>query len=346
MPVGEGLGVRDPDAPPPGSKSFGRAVAPATGQDRYVYVMKIPRYTAYRLFRAVAVLLAIVAVTGCTLMSTAAFYGGMYRAHRAGVRFRRSYEHLQIDVPFSSRSDVTLDLYGQPDGNGYPVLIFVHGGGWNSYDKELFTPVAMQLLPEKMVVVIPDYTLYPEATYQQMAREVADATAWALQNIEAYGGDPARVYLSGHSAGAHLSGLVSYDPRWLADTGHSTDEIRGWIGLSGVYDTERHAAGRQSLGLESPIMTAVMQGPEGFAAASPQTYAALGTGPPAWLIHGDADETVPAAESEHMSAALRTAGVETELIIYPGAGHSDFLFGALRDDEAQVILDIGRIVRQ
>ncbi len=309
-------------------------------------VMKNQRASTYRLFQATALVLAILTVTSCTLLGTAAFYGGMYRAHRAGVRFRRTYEHLQIDVPFSNHSDVMLDLYGQPEGAGYPVLIFVHGGGWSSYDKELFTPVAMQLLPQKMVVVIPDYTLYPEATYQQMAREVADATAWVLENIAAHGGDPQRVYLSGHSAGAHLSGLVSYDPRWLADTGHSTDDIRGYIGLSGVYDTARHAAHRESLGLESPIMTAVMQGPEGFAAASPETYAALGTGPPAWLIHGDADETVPLAESEHMSAALRAAGVETEIIIYPGAGHSDFLFGALRDDEAPVILDIGRIVRQ
>ncbi len=307
-------------------------------------VMMSQRSNASRLWKAAALLFALGAVTGCALMSTATFYGGMYRAHREGVRFRRTYEHLQADVPFSDRSDVTLDLYAQPDGSGYPVLIFVHGGGWNSYDKELFTPVAMQLLPQKMVVVIPDYTLYPDAKYQQMAREVADATAWVLANIEAYGGDPQRVYLSGHSAGAHLSGLVSYDPRWLAETGRSKDEIRGWIGLSGVYDTARHAAHRESLGLDSPIMTAVMHGPEGFAAASPETYAGLG-GPPAWLVHGDADETVPITESEGMSTALRAAGVEAEFIVYPGAGHSDFLFGALRDDQARVIVDIGRIVR-
>jgi acetyl esterase/lipase len=309
-------------------------------------VMKKQRSNTYRLWKAAALVLAIAAVSGCALMRTATYYGDMYRAHRAGVRFRRTYEHLQADVPFSSHSDVTLDVYGQSDGTGYPVLIFVHGGGWNSYDKELFTPVAMQLLPQKMVVVIPGYTLYPDATYQQMAREVADATAWVLRNIEAYGGDPERVYLSGHSAGAHLSGLVSYDPTWLADTGHSTDEIRGWIGLSGVYDTARHAARRQSLGLQSPIMTAVMQGPEGYAAASPEIHAVLGAGPPAWLIHGDEDDTVPLAESERMSSTLRRAGVPAELIVYPGAGHSDFLFGALRDDEARVIVDIGRIVRE
>ena len=304
------------------------------------------RSNPYRFLRAATLLLLIAAVSGCALFSEIAFYGDLFRANRAGVRFRRTYEYLHADVPFSDRSDVTLDVYGQPDGGSYPVLVFVHGGGWNSYDKELFTPVAMELLPQEMVVVIPDYTLYPDATWEQMAGEVADAAAWVLENIAGFGGDPERVYLSGHSAGAHLSGLVSYDPRWLAETGHSTQEIRGWIGLSGVYDTARHAAHRESLGLESPIMTAVMEGPENFAAASPETYAPLATGPPAWLIHGDADDTVPVAESENMSAALREAGVEAELIIYPGAGHSDFLFGALNDEEAQVVLDIGTIVRE
>jgi acetyl esterase/lipase len=196
-----------------------------------------------------------------------------------------------------------------------------------------------------MVVVIPDYTLYPDATYEQMARDVADAAAWVFDNIAEYGGDPKRVYLSGHSAGGHLSGLVSYDPEWLAETGHSINEIRGWVGLSGVYDAARHAADLEALGLGSPIMTAVMKGPENFSAASPVTHAQLGEGPPAWLIHGEADETVPVFQSETMRDALRAAGVEAELTVYPGAGHNDYLFGALNDDDAQVIQDIGRIVR-
>lgn len=308
------------------------------------------------LLRAAVLLIVIAAVSGCALFSNISFYSGLFRANRAGARFRRNYEYLSADIRFSERSDVTLDVYAQPDDDGYPVLIFVHGGGWNSYDKELFTPVAMQLLPQEMVVVIPDYTLYPDATYRQMAREVADAAAWVFENIADFGGDPERVFLSGHSAGGHLSSLVSYDSGWLEETGHSLDEIRGWIGLSGVYDIGRHADGRASRGLESPVMTAVMEGPLNFAAASPETYVRDAAGadesgsrtgaPSAWLIHGDADETVPVTESESMAAALREAGIPAELIIYPGAGHSDFLFGALNDDDAQVLLDLGRIVRE
>jgi acetyl esterase/lipase len=298
------------------------------------------------ILRLILLSLVVIAVSGCALFSNVTFYGNLLRANRAGVRFRRTYENLELAVPFSDRSDVTLDLFSPEEGDRHPVLIFVHGGGWNSYDKELFTPVAMQLLPQEMVVVIPDYTLYPGANYVQMAREVADATAWVLENIEQYGGDPARVFLSGHSAGAHLSGLVAYDSTWLAETGHSPDELRGWIGLSGVYDVAAHEAHRSSLGLESPVMTAVMEGPANFASASPISYASgFGAGRAA-LIHGAADETVPLAESERMYAALVEAGFRSELIVYPGAGHSDFLFGALGDDEAPVIADIGRIVHE
>ena len=106
-------------------------------------VMGKQRSNGCHLLRTTALVLAIVTVTGCTLMRTASFHGGVCRA---GVRFRRTHEQLQTDVPFSSRYEVTLDLYGQPEGSGYPVLIFVHGGGWNSCEKELLAPVAMQLV--------------------------------------------------------------------------------------------------------------------------------------------------------------------------------------------------------
>lgn len=307
------------------------------------HLLRVNHKRTLRLFILTVV---AIAVSGCALMSEVTFYGNLLGANRAGVRFRSTYEKLELAVPFSDRSDVTLDLFSPEDGDRHPVLIFVHGGGWDSYDKELFTPVAMQLLPREMVVVIPDYTLYPDANYVQMAREVADATAWVLENIHEYGGDPDRVYLSGHSAGAHLSGLVAYDSTWLAESGHTPDELRGWIGLSGVYDVAAHEAQRRARGLESPVMTAVMEGAENFESASPISYASgYGAGRAA-LIHGAADETVPLAESERMHEALLDAGFRSQLIVYPEAGHSDFLFGALGDDDAQVILDIGRIVHE
>ena len=297
-----------------------------------------------RLLRSGLPLLIAVLLSGCAILSDLPFYANLLRANREGVRFRRTYEHLELDIAYSDRSNVTLDIYSPEKEGTYPVLLFVHGGGWESYNKELFAPVAMQLLPEDMVVVIPGYTLHPDATYRQMAREIADATAWTLENVDRYRGNPDRVFVSGHSAGAHLSGLVAFDSTWLAETGHSPEELRGWIGLSGVYDIAAHEAQRAARGLDSPIMTAVMEGKPNFPLASPISYVDGFGARGAWLIHGTVDQTVPFRESEAMAAALEEAGVRTELIEYPEAGHSDFLFGALGDPEAQVISDIGRIV--
>ena len=290
-------------------------------------------------------------VSGCAVLRNAGFYWNIARANRAGARFYRTYDRLERDVAFTEVSDARLDVYSPPSGDDHPVLVFVHGGGWDSYDKELFAPVAMQLLPRNMVVVIPDYTLHPEATYEQMARETAAAVAWTLENVDAYGGDSDRVVLSGHSAGGHLSGLVALDPRWLAEHGRSPDELCGWIGLSGVYDVDAQMAFERERGGEAPVMTAVMEGEENFPEASPVTWAARATSADAaatvdevWLIHGVRDETVPVGMSEQLATVLDEAGVRNRLLLYPDRGHSDFLFDALSDPGARVLDDIATAV--
>lgn len=297
--------------------------------------------------RLVILGVALVALGGCAVLADAGFYVDLFRANRAGVRFRRTHESLALDVPYTSISDVRLDIYSPQAPGTYPVIIFVHGGGWDSYNKDLFAPVAMQLVPRDMVVAIPNYTLHPDATYRQMTREIAAAVAWTFENAPDHRGDPERIFLSGHSAGGHLSGLVAFDPRWLAEHGRTPGELAGWIGLAGVYDVDRQMAFERRTGGTAPVMTAVMEGEPNFPDASPQTHA-LATpdrNPPrTWLIHGAADETVPVQMSEAFARALGDAGIPAELVIYPDTGHSDFLFDALSDDDAPVLRDLGRIV--
>ncbi|MFW6313546.1 MAG: alpha/beta hydrolase [Spirochaetota bacterium] len=108
-------------------------------------------------------------------------------------------------------SDVRLDIYSPPEGDSHPVFIFVHGRGWDSCDKEAFVPVAMRLIPRDMVVVIPDCTLHPDATYEETTAEIAAAVSWTFANAARYRGDPNRVVLGRHSAGGHLSALVAFD---------------------------------------------------------------------------------------------------------------------------------------
>jgi acetyl esterase/lipase len=247
-------------------------------------------------------------------------------------------------VSFDPQLEPRLDVYSPAEGKDHPVLIFVHGGSWKDYDKELFALVAMRLLPLDMVVVIPNYTLHPDADYEQMTREVAAAVSWTLENIHDYGGDPQRVILAGHSAGAHLSGLALMDPRFLKPYGHVSNEICGWIGLSGVYDVQAEYDFWKEKGPEPKVILEVMGGAENFAQASPITHVRADL-PPTLLIHGDEDRTVPVQIAIDLQAALDRAGANSQLIIYREAGHSDFLFAGLTDEAAPIVTDIADFVR-
>jgi len=312
-----------------------------------------------RIVRVVGIVFMLsVFLTGC---STVGYYMNLWQASRAGARYYRNYEPGVRDLAYTEISEVELDVYSPETGTGHPVLVFIHGGGWNKYDKELFAPVAMQLVPRDMVVVIPDYTLHPDAGYEQMARETAAAVAWTFENISDYGGDPEQVVLSGHSAGGHLSGLVALDGRWLGEEGYAPTELCGWVGLSGVYSADRQLAYEQESGGEAPVMTEVMGGRDHFPAASPESYveefaagaeaveaAGAGAGaarlPRITLIHGARDETVPVSMSEALAGAFAAEGVPVELKIYPESGHSDFLFDGLADENAPVLLDLSEAV--
>jgi len=298
----------------------------------------------YAILGIVAVLIALLAGLWLAFGDDIVFYVNLLRAHQAGRRFYAQYPHLERDLAFHPQMDPRLDVYSPAEGDGHPVLIFVHGGSWKDYDKELFAPVAQKLLPEDMVVIIPDYTLHPDADYEQMAREVAATISWTLENANRYGGDPQRVIVSGHSAGAHLSALALLDPRFLEALGHSSDEICGWIGLSGPYDIQAEYNYWVGRGTAPEVMVEVMGGQENFDRASPVRYVRPGL-PPLLIIHGDEDETVPAAISVGFHQALQAAGSSSTLIIYPGTGHSDYLFAALTEDRAQVVRDIAGFVQ-
>jgi acetyl esterase/lipase len=291
-----------------------------------------------------ALLLALIAGAWLAFGDQISFYVKLFQVMRTGERFYKQYPHQERDVAFHLDMAPRLDVYWPGEGEGYPVLIFVHGGSWKDYDKKLFAPVAQKLLPEGMVVVIPDYTLYPDATYEQMARETAAAIAWTLENAARYGGDPDRIIVAGHSAGAHLSGLAVLDPRYLEELGHSSDEICGWIGMSGVYDIQAEYDYWVDKGSTPEVMLEVMGGQQNFGQASPLSYVRAGL-PPLLVIHGDEDETVPVAISTAFHAALQAAGAPSRLIVYPGAGHSDYLFAGLSEERAPIVDHIVQFVQ-
>jgi len=261
-----------------------------------------------------------------------AFHARAPGAVRDGARFAREHPHSARDV-HPTADGPALDAFwpGKPDP--CPLLIFCHGGGWAHYRKELYTAVAARLVPRGWAVVLPEYTAYPRAIYRQMVDEVAAAVAWSLDHLADLGVDPNRVYLSGHSAGAHLTALVTLDPRHLAAHNHSPDALAGYIGLAGVYDLVAAQQQWQHQRPATELLNRVFDGLGNLPAASPVTYVRPNA-PPTLLVHGERDPYLPPDQARSLHTALLGVGVPCELRVYPDVAHSDLIidFISAHDD--------------
>ena len=100
-----------------------------------------------------------------------------------------------------------------------PVLIFVHGGNWNSGRKGTYDLLGRNFASKGVITVIPDYTLSPEANYDEMAGQIVSVIQWTKKNISQYNGNPNTIYITGHSAGGHLSALAVMNPKYGIDSG-------------------------------------------------------------------------------------------------------------------------------
>ncbi len=269
----------------------------------------------------------------------------LFNAYRLGQEYYENHPAIAKNVAYGSQAHQVLDIY-QPDKPGnYPVIVYIYGGGWNSGNKELYALVAQKLVPYDVVVVVPRYQLYPDATYTQMRDDVSTALAWTIQNIDQYNGDPQRIVFGGQSAGAQLSAMTVFDRSVLATHNIEPSAICAYYGISGVYDINAQYQFERDNGRTAPVMTAVMGGIEAFDATSPISYVHADV-PRVLLIHGDQDETVPLQMSQDFYAALDAVGASVSLQIYPGRGHSELLFYTLTQNPGQLITDVIALARK
>jgi len=206
----------------------------------------------------------------------------------------------------------SLDIYAPPAARGLPVLIFVHGGGWSGGDHDPVGAKAAYFTGHGFVLVSVNYRLCPLARPAEQAADVADAVAWVQRHIAAYGGDAGRLFLMGHSAGAHLSALVATDETYLGRVGLSLAALRGVILLdSAAYDVDqlmRSPDGQSEL-FTAPFGT----DPSLWWTVSPRAHVAAGKGTPPvlLLLATPTGQRRPAAEG--LAAALRAAGVYAQV---------------------------------
>ena len=146
-----------------------------------------------------------------------------------------------------------------------PVLIFVHGGNWNSGDKKLYGFIGRNFAKKGITTVIVGYTLSPKANYNAMAKQVAKAVEWTKENIANYNGNPNEIFLTGHSAGGHLIALVATNTTYLKDK----SIIKGVILNDAAGLDMKHYLEEVPPTIKDDYLTTWSSNPETWKAASP-----------------------------------------------------------------------------
>ncbi len=144
------------------------------------------------------------------------------------------------DVAYNDAADADpekqkLDLYVPKDQKGFPVLFFVHGGTWKSGDRKQYPKLGEAFASRGVGVVVISYRLTPKVQHPAHIQDVAKAFAWTCTHVSEYGGDPDRIVCCGHSAGGHLVALLATDESYLKAEKRSFADIKGVVGISGVY---------------------------------------------------------------------------------------------------------------
>jgi len=143
---------------------------------------------------------------------------------------------LYYDGPGFNPRKHLLDIYKPQDLVNAPVLLFIHGGAWQRGDKLLYAYLGRAFASRGFTTVIINYRLTPEVRHPGHVQDVARAFAWTYRNITAHGGNPAGIFVMGHSAGGHLAALLALDEQYLEAEGLTTSLIRGAMPISGVYN--------------------------------------------------------------------------------------------------------------
>lgn len=244
---------------------------------------------------------------------------------------------IATDVAYGPDPRQRLDVWvPAPAGGRRPVLVFFYGGSWSSGSKGDYAFAARSLAAEGFAVVVPDYRLVPQVRFPIFVEDAAAAVAYARTHAAGWGGDPARLALAGHSAGAYLAAMVALDPAWLERAGAPAGTVKAWAGLSGPYDFLPFDvdASRDAFGAwPRPRET------------QPVAYAGAGD-PPAFLAHGLKDTTVRPRNTEALAARLKAAGVEVEVRRYPDLDHKDTVLALTRTfrGKAPVRADMSRFL--
>lgn len=261
--------------------------------------------SVYRcLLRRVAVVMLALLATGCSTLA----------ALNASIPDEGFV--LSRDQAFGSLPRQKLDVYA-PVGltERAPVVVFFYGGAWQRGRRADYKFIGEALTSKGFVVVIPDYRLYPEVKFPAFLEDGGAAVAWTQREISRFGGDPHRIFLMGHSAGAYNAAMIALDAHYVEAAGGRHADVIGFIGLAGPYDIRPDT---------SIILDGIFGAAPDLRAAQPANFVETDS-PRALLLYAEQDTTVLPAHSRRLAQRFRAVGARVTEVSYGDLGHASIV---------------------
>jgi arylformamidase len=248
-------------------------------------------------------------------------------------------QEIKRDIPYTSPAHErqVLDVYGPSGAKSLPVVFWIHGGGWQTGDKSSVQSKPQAFMAKGFVFVSTNYRLLPDVDMGTIVRDVAKAIRWVHDHIAEYGGDPQRLFIMGHSAGAQLAALVCTDDRYLKEEGLSLAIVKGCVPVDGdTYDvpaiietaeTRRRLHGQPQL--KFGHREKFGNDPAKHRDFSAVTHVAKDKGIPPFLIMHVAEHPDTTAQAQRLASVLKSAGVAVKV------------YGARESTHNKINADIG-----
>lgn len=245
-------------------------------------------------------------------------------AEMRAVQFETE-KHADLAYRDDPEADVRhrLDLYVPVGSKNFPVMIFIHGGGWKSGSKTLYAGLGRAFARHGIGVAVINYRLSPKVKHPVHAEDAAKAFAWVRANVAKYGGDAGSITIMGHSAGGHLAALLALDPRYLKAEKLEPSHISGVVAVSGVYQIDPAA---------ELYIPAFGTDPDDCRRASPMTYVKE-KHPPFLIAYADNDYESFDRMAIDFHAALEKAHVPATLLKLERRTHISEIISVLNEDD-------------
>jgi acetyl esterase/lipase len=249
-------------------------------------------------------------------------------------------QEVKRDIPYVEKGHElqVLDVYYTPDTKDRPVVFWIHGGGWQTGDKKDMQIKPKAFVERGFVFVSINYRLLPAVDMGEIIRDVAKALRWTHDHAADFGGDPKRIFVMGHSAGAQLAALVCTDDRYLKAEKLTLEFVKGCVPVDGdTYDVPAIIATAEARWKAHGLPPAKFGHREKFgndpakhSDFSAVTHLARGKGIPPFLILHVAGHPDVTAQAQRLGNVLKEAGVPVTV------------FGARETTHTKINADLGK----